>query len=72
MTKKCGICGYRINPFVMQEAGDLTHREWVDFVTNPVMSWCDFLREWVPDTRTDCPHWVSYEEHNAQMQRYGI
>lgn len=71
MQKKCGICGHRINPIVMHEEGDLLERDWSSFNTNPVESWCEYFGKMVPDTRTDCPEWVSYEVYDAQMQRYG-
>lgn len=68
--KKCGICGYRINPEVMKAAGDISERDWIDYNSNPVMSWCEHYKIWAADTSL-CESWLSYEVYDAQMKKYG-
>lgn len=71
MDRRCSTCGYRINPIVMREEGDLSDRDWSNFNINPVESWCAHFSKMVPDTRENCPDWISYETYDAQMSKYG-
>ena len=70
--KKCGFCGYRINPEVMKEHGDISRDDWMSYQTNPVESWCDYYSKMVPDSMRNCPHWISQTKYDAQMIKYGI
>lgn len=56
----------------MKEAGDISYNDWVRFNVNPIESWCDKFKKWIPDTKQDCSSWVSFEDHDAQMIKYGI
>ena len=69
---ECRNCGYRINPEIMKEAGDISMENWESYQTNPVESWCDYFRKMVPDSNRNCPHWISQSSHDSQMIKYGI
>ena len=69
--KKCGLCGYRINPEVMKDAGDISSDDWISYQTNPIESWCDYYSKMVPDSNQKCSNWISLRTHDAQMVKYG-
>lgn len=68
----CRNCGYRINPEIMKNAGDISEENWFSYQTNPIESWCDYHSKMVADSQKKCSRWISIEIHDAQMIKYKI